>query len=199
MPPTVDGFRRAVGALAAALPMRVMGEDDRRAMIGIYRDAVLGEAAATDDDLERAAAALIRHSDWWPTLRQLLEAIRDVCDRRLRRDMATAAAPADGARGDGMARAVASGAWDEAAARARVVTRLRRERHALLLAAYWEAQGGVARNPRKRLDGHLACADVIAQYWPTPTAHQVDEELANMRASGLLRAGARAPKGGNAL
>ena len=66
-----------MGALAAALPMRVMGEDDRRAMVAIYRDGVLAEAAATDDDLDRAVATLIRHSDWWPTLRQLLEA--DLC------------------------------------------------------------------------------------------------------------------------
>jgi hypothetical protein len=174
-----------VGALAAALPMRVMGEEDRRAMVGIYRDAVLAEAAATDADLDQAVANLIRHADWWPTLRQLLEALREVIDRRLRRDVAIVRpSPAPG---NGLQAAVASGAWDRAAARARVVARWRRERHARLLAAYWASVGGEARDRRKRLDGILAVADVIATYWPEPGATDIDDELREMGAAGLLR------------
>ena len=194
MPPTLEGFRRAVGALAAALPLRVMGEDDRRAMVAIYRDGVLAEAAATDDDLDRAVATLIRHSDWWPTLRQLLEAIRDVVDRRVRREVATQR-PVSG-RGDGMARAVASGEWDRAAARARVVSRLRRERHEVLLSAYWHDAGGVSRDRRKRLDAHLAVADLISAFWPEATEEQVDDELRTMREAGLLRQGPATNGGG---
>lgn len=173
-----------MGALAAALPMRVMGEDDRRAMVGIYRDAVLAQHGVTDDDLDRAAALLVRTLDWWPTLRQLLDAARGEADRRERMEAATAVAGSPS--GDGKARAVSSGEWDRAAARARVVSRLRRERHAVLLAAYWRDAGGLPRDPRRRGEGHLAVAHLIAGYWPEPDEDAIRDELGTMAKAGLL-------------